>query len=70
MTCALVKVSPAPEPIYPEGKGVEDQTLYVRLGNTTTTLSARQAVAYARDRRDSISLRRSYFRRPAMQPAV
>ena len=39
----MVKVSPAPEPIYPEGKGVEDQTLYVRLGNTTTTLSARQA---------------------------
>jgi predicted HTH transcriptional regulator len=66
----MVKVSPAPEPIYPKGKGVEDQTLYVRLGNTTTTLSARQAVAYARDRWGSISLRRSYFRRPALQPAV
>jgi hypothetical protein len=50
-----VEVSPAPEPIYPKGKGVEDQTLYVRLGNTTTTLSARQAVAYARDLWGSIS---------------
>jgi len=65
----MVKASPATEPIYPKEKGVEDQTLYVRLGNTTTPLSAREAVAYARDRWGGISLHRPYFRRQAMPPA-
>jgi hypothetical protein len=35
----MVTARPATEPIYPREKGIEDQTLYVRLGNTTTPLS-------------------------------
>jgi hypothetical protein len=66
----VVKISPATEPIYPKQKGVEDPTLYVRLGNTTTPLIARQAMAYARERWGGLSLRRSYFRRSTVQPAV
>jgi hypothetical protein len=41
----------------------------VRLGNTTTPMSGRQAVAYFRERWSSVSLRGSNFRRPIMQPA-
>jgi hypothetical protein len=66
----MVKVSPATEPIYPKEKGAEDAALYVRLGNTTTPLSAREAVAYSRERWGGVSLRRSYLRRSAMQPAA
>jgi predicted HTH transcriptional regulator len=63
----VVKVSPATEPIYPKEKSIADDTLYVRIGNTTTPLNARQAVAYARDRWGGISLRRSAFRRSIVE---
>jgi len=66
----MIKISPATEPMYPKEKGIEDSALYVRLGNTTTPLSGREAVAYFRERWGGVSLRRSYFRRPTMQPAA
>jgi hypothetical protein len=66
----VVKIRPATEPIYPKQKGIEDSTLYVRLGNTTTPLSALQAVAYARERWGGVSLHHSYFRRSTVQPAA
>ena len=66
----MIKVTPATEPIYPYEKGVEDPPLYVRLGNTITPMTARDAVDYSRERWSRVSLRRSDFRRPAMQPAA
>jgi hypothetical protein len=66
----VVKVSPAMEPIYPKEKGIADHTLHVRIGNTTTPLSAREAVAYARDRWSGVSLRRSVFRRSVVETAA
>ena len=66
----IVRVAAASEPMYPKGKGGEDPTLYVRLGNTTTPMTGRQALAYSRERWSAVSLRRSHFRRPAMQPAA
>jgi hypothetical protein len=67
----LVKVTSAADPIYPRERGVEDATLYVRLGNTTTPLNAREAVAYSRERWPGVSLRRSYFsQRPYIQPTA
>lgn len=65
----LLKISPASEPVYP--KGAEEQALHVRLGNTTTALNARQAVAYARDRWGGASLSRRYSWRPEFtEPAA
>jgi len=65
----MVKVTPATEPMYPKERGIEDPALYVRLGNTTTSMSGRQAVAYFRERWGGVSLRRPLFRRPAMPAA-
>jgi len=66
---STVAVSPATAPIYPREEGKEEDTLYVRLGNTTRPLNPKEAVAYARDRWSGITLRRPYFREPIMQPA-
>jgi predicted HTH transcriptional regulator len=66
----VLKVSPAMELIYPREKGIADHTLHVRIGNTTTPLSAREAVAYARDRWSGVSLRPSAFRRSIVEAAV
>ena len=66
----VLKVMAATEQMYPKEKGVEDPILYVRLGNTTTPMSGRQAVAYFRERWGWVSMRRSYSRRPAVQPAA
>jgi hypothetical protein len=65
-----VTVSPATGPIYPREKGKEEDTLYVRLGNTTRPLNPKEAVAYARDRWNSVALHRSYFRGRVVQSAV
>jgi hypothetical protein len=45
----LVKINPASEAIYSREKDSQD-TLYVRIGNTTRPLNAREAVAFAADR--------------------
>jgi hypothetical protein len=66
----IVRVKPATEPMYRKEKGSEDPVLYVRLGNTTTPMSGRQAFSYLRERWGSFSLGRFYFRRPVMQTAA
>jgi hypothetical protein len=53
----VVKISPASEAIYPRDKDSQD-TLYVRIGNTTRPLNAREAVAFAADRWNVQTLRR------------
>jgi hypothetical protein len=53
----VVKISPASEAIYPRDKDSQD-TLYVRIGNTTRPLNAREAVAFAADRWNVQILRR------------
>ena len=63
-----ITVRPATEPIFVKEKGTEDR-IYVRVGNTTRPLSAREAVAYAGDRWAAPTLRRSHLRSPVPHPA-
>lgn len=44
-----VTVSPATGPIYPREKGKEEDTLYVRLGNTTRPLNPKQSPTHVTD---------------------
>ncbi len=63
-----IAVSPATEPIFLKEKGTDDK-IYVRVGNATRPLNAREAVAYAGDRWVAPTLRRSHLRSSAPHPA-
>jgi hypothetical protein len=64
----IITVAPATEAIYPREKGSEN-TLFVRIGNTTRPLNPREAVAYAAARWGGLSVRRPYFRAFSPRPA-
>ena len=64
-----IAVRPATEPIFVKEKGTDDR-IYVRVGNATRPLNAREAVAYAADRWAAPTLRRTHLRSSAPHPAT
>jgi hypothetical protein len=63
----VVTIAPSSEPVFLEGEA--SGQLFVRVGNSTRPLDAKEALAYARDRWGGFALPRRHPYRPIPNPA-
>jgi predicted HTH transcriptional regulator len=63
----VVTVAPSNEPVFLEGEA--SGQLFVRIGNSTRPLDAKEALAYSRDRWGRFALPRWHTHKPIPHPA-